>query len=88
MGLGYGYVMPLGKKPDSRWKLEFSLKGGFFMSFYDPYDAGSPFAGKYYYEWYDAPNLFIRRNMVFRWLGPTGGGITLSYDLIPKKVKK
>lgn len=88
VGLGYGYVMPLGKKPDSRWKLEFSLKGGFFMSFYDPYDAGSPFAGKYYYEWYDAPNLFIRRNMVFRWLGPTGGGITLSYDLIPKKVKK
>lgn len=87
MGLGYGYVLPLGKRPDTRWKLEIFAKGGFYMTFYDPYDAGSPFAGKYYYEWYDAPSLFIRRNMVFRWLGPTGGGITLSYDLIRKKVK-
>ena len=88
VGLGYGYVMPLGKKPDTRWKLEFFIKGGFYMTFYDPYDAGAPFAGKYYYEWYEAPSLFIRRNMLFRWFGPTGGGITLSYDLIYKKAKK
>lgn len=86
-GLGYGYVMPLGSKPDTRWKLELFVKGGLYMSFYDPYDAGSPFAGKYYYEWYDAPSLFIRRNMVFRWGGPTGAGVTISYDLISKKVK-
>lgn len=87
LGLGYGYVMPLGKKPDTKWKLEFFVKGGFFMTYYDPYDAGSPFAGKYYYQWYDSPSLFVRRNMVFRWMGPTGAGITLSYDLIPKKIK-
>lgn len=86
-GLGYGYVLPLGKKPDTRWKLEFFIKGGLYVTLYDPYDAGNPFQGKYYYEWYDAPNLFIRRNMIFRWLGPTGAGITLSYDLIRKKVK-
>lgn len=87
-GLGYGYVLPLGKKQDTRWKLEFFIKGGAYVTLYDPYDAGSPFAGKYYYEWYDAPGLFRRRNMIFRWLGPTGAGITLSYDLIFKKKKR
>lgn len=87
-GLGVGYVMPLGKRPDTRWKLEFLLKGGLYMTLYDPYDAGNPFSGKYYYEWYDAPELFMRRNMIFRWLGPTGAGVSLSYDLIRKKVKR
>ena len=72
----------------ANWKLELFVKGGFYMSFYDPYDAGSPYTGKYYYDWYDSPGLFIKRNMVFRWLGPTGLGVTLSYDLISKKVKK
>ena len=86
-GLGLGYVLPLGQKPDTRWKLEFFVKGGVYMTFYDPYDAGNPFSGKYYYEWYDAPSLFMKRNMIFRWLGPTGAGISLSYDLIRKKVK-
>jgi len=85
-GLGYGYVIPLGKKPDTRWKLELLVKAGAYMTLYDPYDAGSPFRGKYYYEWYDAPSLFIRRNMIFRWFGPTGIGATISYDLIRKKV--
>lgn len=86
-GLGYGYVLPLGKKPNTRWKLEFFVKGGLYMTFYDAYDAGSPFAGKYYYDWIEDPNLFIKRNNIFRWLGPTGGGISISYDLIRKKVK-
>ena len=88
-GLGYGYVLPLGRKknPETRWKLEFFIKGGVYVTLYDPYDAGNPFMGKYYYEWYDAPNLFMKRNMIFRWLGPTGAGVTLSYDLIRKKVK-
>ena len=86
-GLGYGYVLPLGKNPNTRWKLEFLVKGGVYMSFYDPYDAGSPFAGKYYYDWIDSPALFKKRNKILRWLGPTGAGITLSYDLINKKPK-
>ena len=87
LGLGYGYVLPLGKKPDTRWKLELFVKGGAYISYYDPYDAGNPFNGKYYYDWYDRPELFIKRNMVFRWLGPTGAGITLSYDILRKTVK-
>lgn len=86
-GLGAGYVLPLGKDPNTRWKLEFLAKAGMYMTLYDPYDAGNPFSGKYYYEWYDAPELFMRRNMIFRWLGPTGVGVSLSYDLIRKKVK-
>jgi len=86
-GLGYGYVLPLSKKPDTRWKLELFVKAGYYATFYDPYDAGSPFAGKYYYEWYDNPKLFIRRNMLFQWFGPTGAGITISYDLFRKTVK-
>ena len=86
-GLGYGYVIPLGKNPNTRWKMELFVKGGFYMSFYDPYDAGSPFAGKYYYDWIDSPSLFIKRNRIFRWLGPTGGGISLSYDLVRKTPK-
>lgn len=84
LGLGYGYVWPLGSKPDTRWKLELFIKGGFYMSFYDPYT----YDGKYYYDWNDDPNLFLRRNMVLRWLGPTGVGASISYDLIYKKDKK
>ena len=86
-GLGLGYVMPLGSRPNTKWKMEFFIKGGGYVTLYDPYDAGNPFSGKYYYEWYDAPNLFLRRNMIFRWLGPTGVGASISYDLIHKKVK-
>ena len=86
-GLGLGYVLPLGKKPDTRWKLEFFAKGGVYFARYDTYSAGNPFQGKYYYEWYDAPTLFLKRNYIFRWFGPTGVGIDLSYDLIRKKVK-
>lgn len=87
LGLGYGYVMPIGRKADTRWKLEFFIKGGFYMTFYDPYDAGNPYLGKYYYRWYDSPNLFRKRNMVFRWLGPTGAGVSLSYDFFYKVAK-
>ena len=86
-GLGLGYVMPLGR-PSTKWKLEFFVKGGGYVTLYDPYDAGNPFSGKYYYEWYDAPALFLRRNMIFRWLGPTGVGVSISYDLIHKKIKE
>ena len=79
--------MPIGRKADTRWKLEFFIKGGFYMTFYDPYDAGNPYLGKYYYRWYDSPNLFRKRNMVFRWLGPTGAGVSLSYDFFYKVAK-
>lgn len=88
LGLGYGYVLPLGKRPDTKWKLEFFIKGGFYTTFYDAYDAGNPFSGKYYYDYYDDPNLFRKRNMIWYWLGPTGVGISVSYDLISTKITK
>lgn len=84
-GLGYGYVMRLGK--ESRWKLEFLIKGGYYQAKYDPYDAGDPYKGKYYYEWDDDPAKFKRRNHRFRWFGPTGLGVTLSYDLMYRRAK-
>ena len=87
-GLGYGYVLPLGDKSTTRWKLEFFIKGGFYMAFYDPYDPGNPYMGKYYYDFYDDPSLFIKRNNVLRSLYPTGVGVSISYDIIHKKVKK
>lgn len=87
-GLGFGYVKPLGDKETTRWKLEFFIKGGYYMSFYDPYQPGNPYMGKSYYDWYDDPTLFIRRNWVFKWLNPTGVGVSISYDLIRKTVKK
>lgn len=88
-GLGYGYVLPLGKKPDTRWKLEFFVKAGIYIAKYDPYDAGDPFVGKYYYIYDDYSKVFMKRNWKFQWLFyPTGAGISLSYDLIRVKSKK
>ena len=87
-GLGYGYVLPLGKKPDTRWKLELFIKAGIYIAKYDPYYAGDPFYGKYYYDYQDYSKVFIKRNWRFQWLFyPTGAGITLSYDLINIKAK-
>ena len=86
-GLGLGYVLPLGKNPNTRWKLEFFVKGGVYVTYYDPYEAGTPFSGRYYYDWTDAPSLFKLRQHRLTWFGPTGFGISISYDLIYKKVK-
>ena len=47
-------------------------------------DASDPYNGKYYYDWDGAIEDFKRRNYRFRWLGPTGLGITLSYDLLQR----
>lgn len=84
IGLGYGYVMPLDWGKENRWKLEFFVKAGYYESHYDPYDAGVPYEGKYYYRWYEEPESFIRRNWRFRWFGPTGVGVTLSYDILDR----
>lgn len=82
-GFGYGYVLPLNKK--GSWKLELFLKGGYYVSHYDKYDAGDPYAGKYYYRWFGNINDFKTRNWRFRWVGPTGAGVTISYDLFYRK---
>ena len=92
-GLGYGYVLPLGGQ-GSRWKLEFLVKAGYYVTRYDPYyyqatyDNDHQFVeGKYYYDWAGSKENFIPRNWRFRWFGPTGVGVTLSYDLLYRNVK-
>lgn len=87
-GLGYGYVQRLG---DSRWKLEFSVKVGYMETRYDPYyygaktDANHNFiSARYYYDYEGEASSFIRRNWRYRYFGPTGVGITLSYDLFDR----
>ena len=96
-GLGYGYVKRLGRNPRSRWKLEAFLKWGFFETRYDDYYYGAKWdnttgqfvSAKYYYNWHGDKASFVRRNHRFRswFLYPTGAGITISYDLLDRKIK-
>lgn len=85
VGAGIGYVWRLGHS--KRWKIEVSGKVGFYNSVYDPYHAGDPYKGKYYYDWDGAINEFVRRNHGWTWVGPTGLGVTISYDLLFRTLK-
>lgn len=85
IGFGFGWVKPISQ--NGKWKIELSSKFGFYESHYDNYHAGSPFGGKYYYNWDGDNNDFVRRNWRFRWFGPTGLGVTLSYDIFGRKIK-
>lgn len=82
LGIGYGYVWHPWK--NERWKLEAFIRFGYYQSLYDPYHASDPFNGKYYYDWDGAIEDFIRRNHRLRWFGPTGAGVTISYDICRK----
>ena len=85
-GLGYGRVWQPWK--NKKWKLEAFIRVGYYHSIYDPYHAGEPGNDKYYYDWEGPIENFVRRNHRLRWFGPTGLGITLSYDLLNRKVIK
>lgn len=85
-GLAYGYVWQPWQS--RRWKLEAFIRFGYYQTLYDPYHASDPYNGKYYYDWEGMPEDFISRNHRLRWFGPTGAGITISYDLIYKRIKK
>lgn len=90
-GVGAGYVLPLGK--NGRWKLEFSLQAGFFSCKYDPYqfeNLVNPYYRDhlYYYRWTQRPELFKKRQYRHTWFGPTRVGITISYDLLFRRVAK
>lgn len=85
-GLGYGRVWQPWK--NKKWKLEAFIRVGYYHSIYDPYHAGEPGNDKYYYDWEGLIENFVRRNHRLRWFGPTGLGITLSYDLLNRKVIK
>ncbi|MBR6630077.1 MAG: DUF3575 domain-containing protein [Bacteroidaceae bacterium] len=85
VGLGYGYVWHPWR--NERWKLEAFVKVGYYHSLYDPYHASNPYNGKYYYDWEGPIEDFIRRNHRLRWFGPTGVGVTISYDITLEKLK-
>ena len=85
-GIGLGYVWRLDNS--HRWKMEAFVKLGYYQTLYDPYHASDPYNGKYYHDWEGMPEDFIPRNHRLRWFGPTGAGITISYDLIYKRVKR
>lgn len=84
-GLGYGYVWQPWR--DKRWKLNAFVRFGYYQTLYDPYHASDPFNGKYYHDWEGMPEDFIPRNHRLRWMGPTGAGITLSYDILNRHIK-
>lgn len=84
-GLGAGYVRHLGDT--QRWKIDFFFRIGYYHTLFDPYHASDPFNGKYYYDWPWAPEAFTPRNHRLQTIGPTGAGVTVSYDLFRRKLK-
>ena len=90
-GIGGGYVLPLSN--NGHWRLELGIQAGFFRCKYDPYQYENPVDPTYqddlyYYKWTLDPDLFKKRQYRWNWLGPTRIGITLSYDLLYKRIKK
>lgn len=90
-GIGVGYVVPLSR--NGHWRLDFGLQAGFFRCKYDPYQYENPVDPTYkddlyYYKWTLDPDLFKKRQYRWNWWGPTRIGITLSYDLLYKRIKK
>jgi hypothetical protein len=42
----------------------------------------------YYYKWKSDPDLFKKRQYRWNWIGPTRVGVTLSYDLLYRRIHK
>lgn len=84
-GLAAGYVWQPWR--NKHWKLEAFARIGYYHTLFDPYHASDPYNGKYYYDWPYGPEGFTPRNHRLRWFGPTGAGITISYDLFKRKLK-
>ena len=90
-GIGAGYVMPVSR--NGHWRLEFGLQAGYFRCKYDPYQYENPVDPSYqdnlyYYKWKLEPSLFKKRQYRWNWIGPTRIGVTLSYDLLYKRIQK
>lgn len=90
-GVGIGYVLPLSK--NGHWRMEFGLQAGFFGCRYDPYQYESPNKDDphddlYYYKYYGDPGLFKERQHQFTWIGPTRIGVSISYDLLYRRIAK
>ena len=83
--------MPLTKQ--GRWRLEFGLQVGYIHCNYDPYQYENPVNpayhdDNYYYKWTLKPELFKKRQYRWNWIGPTRVGITLSYDLLYRRIQR
>jgi len=90
-GIGTGYIMPL--FGNSHWRLDLGLQAGFFRCKYDPYRYGNPVDPSYkdnlyYYKWTLNPSLFKKRQYRWNWIGPTRISMTLSYDLLYRRISK
>ena len=90
-GVGAGYVMPLSR--NGHWRLELGLQAGYFRCKYDPYQYENPMDPSYkdnlyYYKWKSDPDLFKKRQYRWNWIGPTRVGVTLSYDLLYRRIQK
>ena len=74
------------------WRLEVGLQVGYFRTKYDPYVWGDPVNGNidglYYYFWKGLASDFRERQFLFTWLGPTRVGVTLTYDILYRKLRK
>lgn len=86
-GLGIGYALPLCRS--GRWKLDFSMQLGVFVTKYDPYVYGCPVEnikdGYYYYDYKGEANLFRKREYALTWFGPTRVGMSISYNLFYRR---
>ena len=90
-GIGAGYVMPLSR--NGHWRLELAAQAGFFTTKYDPFQYENPVNPLYrdhlyYYKWTLKSNLFKKRQYRFNWIGPTRVAVTLSYDLLYRRIQK
>lgn len=90
-GVGVGYVTPISR--NGHWRMEFSLQAGWFGCKHDPFQYENPINpdyrdGLYYYKWTLSSDLFKERQYRFNWIGPTRVGITLSYDLLYRRIAK
>jgi hypothetical protein len=89
-GIGAGYVVPITET--GRWRLEMGVQVGYFRCKYDPYQYENLVNpayhdNRYYYKWTQKPEYFKKRQYRWNWLGPTRIGITLTYDLLYRKIQ-
>ncbi len=74
------------------WRLEAGIQVGYFRTKYDPYVYGDPVDRHidelYYYDWQGKAKDFRRRQYLFTWLGPTRVSLTLTYDILYRKLGK
>ena len=75
-----------------RWRLEMGVQVGYFRCKYDPYQYENLVNlayhdNRYYYKWTQKTEYFKKRQYRWNWLGPTRIGITLTYDLLYRKIQ-